>query len=117
MVHGIEKAGWATWNSDGCTVARDERSGARDRAAREGCFRRRPRILRRHGAEEIQAARPRHVKQVSRVCGVSGVPGTAAARRSSRGADSRIEHLPGCGADDYEGEGLLFQRETAADAG
>ena len=52
----------------------------------KGSFRRRAWILCADGAEEIQAARARDAEQVSRVCGVPGVPRPAAACRGACGA-------------------------------
>ena len=64
-------------------------------------------ILCADGAQEVQAACARHAEQISRLCGVPGLPWTAVARRGARGSAEWAEHLSVCGAYDREGQGVL----------
>ena len=93
-------------------------AGARDGAARQGRFRGRYGLLCADGAQEVQAARARDAEQVSRLRGVPGLPRAAAAGRGAGSARLQgKEHLPGDGADDCAGEGVLRRAAADADAG
>ena len=128
MVHRVAQTRGGTGRAARRAVARDAGGGARDGVTRQarrdgqGWICRRDGILCATGAQEVQAACARDAEQVSRLRGVPGLPRAAAAGRGARGAARkwkrcRQEHLPGGGADDGAGQGVLRRAQTLADAG